>query len=320
MPSLGRLALLALPLLSPLVAADPASPSPTKQTDSSNVNAIYTNANEAFQELLNALPEESLHAALNSLAHFRDGIFESDRHGVARVHQDNPPLATKLIVAAVQDLKKRQSPVPINGTAPSSSAPPASSSAPPPESSSAPPPESSPVLIPVSVQTTDAQGQSTIISSDILSKPTASVIVPVTRTDSRGQTEVASETKPAVIFSTTNSAGSAFETTSVADFVPTKGQVLTRTNAEGSTFLTTYTPGAGGISSIVLITTTDANGQQGVVTSYTYVDPEAATATDAGGAGSTAKPSLQRGAAPHHHAANAAVLGGTLGGIFALFI
>ncbi|KAJ4356622.1 uncharacterized protein N0V89_004658 [Didymosphaeria variabile] len=351
MRSFRQLALLGLPLLGGVVANEPASPSPTKGQAQNAVQAIYANANEAFQDLLNALPEESLHVALNSLHHYREGVFESNKRGVEHIHQDNPPLATKLIVAAVNDLKKRQAPASNNGTAPttqseqpqstdtpqSTQAPSESSQAPPessqasessqdqpqstgaPESSNAPasqssaaPPESSAVVIPVSVTTTDSDGRTTVATSEILSRPTASIAVPVTRTNSQGSTEVATETKPAVVFSTTDSAGQAIVTTSAVDFAPTKGQVLTTTNAEGSTFLTTYTPGSGRVSSIVLLTTTGADGQQSVVTSYTYVDPAAqATEGSSDEPGSTAKPSLQKGAAAAgYRVVDAAVLGG----------
>lgn len=334
MRSFRQLALLGLPLLGGVGANEPASPSPTK--GQAAVQALYANANEAFQDLLNALPEESLHVALNSLQHYRDGVFESGKRGVEHIHHDNPPLATKLIVAAVNDLKKRQAPVSNNGTAPTtqseqpqSTDTPQSTQAPPestqasessqdqPQSTNAPasqssaaPPESSAVVIPVSVTTT-SNGQTTVATSEILSRPTASIAVPVTRTNSQGSTEVATETKPAVIISTTDSAGQAIVTTSAVNFAPTKGQVLTTTNAEGSTFLTTYTPGSGRVSSIVLLTTTGADGQQSVVTSYTYVDPAAqATAGSSDEPGSTAKPSLQKGAAAGYRVVDAAVLGG----------
>ncbi|KAK7181346.1 hypothetical protein DPSP01_007406 [Paraphaeosphaeria sporulosa] len=349
MRSFRQLALYGLPLLGGVVANQgPASPSPTKSEVQNAVEAVYANANEAFQDLLNALPEESLHVALNSLNHFREGVFESNKRGVEHIHQDNPPLATKLIVAAVNDLKKRQAPTSNNGTAPTSQteqpqsteAPQSSdtpqSSQPPQESSQAPessadqpqstrapgssnaapqssaaPPESSAVVVPIAVTTTDSEGRTSVASSEILSRPTASVAVPVTRTNAQGSTEVATETKPAVIFSTTDSAGRAIVTTSAVDYAPTRGQVLTRTNAEGSTFLTTYTPGSGRVSSIVLLTTTGADGQQSVVTSYTYVDPAAqATGDSSEEPSSTAKPSLQKGAVAGYRVVDAAVLGG----------
>ncbi|KAF2678610.1 hypothetical protein K458DRAFT_244430, partial [Lentithecium fluviatile CBS 122367] len=302
MRSFYRLAVLALPLLGRGACEEPASP--TKQTEN-NVQAFYANANEAFQDLLNALPEESLHAALNSLTHFRDGIFESDRDGVERVHQDNPPLATKLIVAAVQDLKaKRQ--VPSNGTTTSTGQPP--------ESTTASPPSSPAVVVPVPVETTtDSSGQTTTVSSSILSEPTASVALTTTLTNAQGSVQVATTTKPAVIFSTTDSSGRGTVITSAVDFQPTSGEVLTRTNEQGSTFLTTYTPDGGKVSSVVLLTTTGSDGQPSVVTSYTYVDPAAATGSGAGGATTTgARPGLQSGAAVRNRAVDAAMYGGAL--------
>jgi hypothetical protein len=325
MHSFRRFVLLALPLLSKVACDEPASP--TKKTPDSP-KPVYADANEAFQDLLNALPEESLHVALNSLAHFRDGVFESDRHGVEHVHAENPPLATKLIVAAVQDLKKRQAP--SNGTT-TAAPPPESSETPPPadstdtpaESSEAPPPpESSAVVVPVPISTTDSNGQPTVVSSEILSQPTASIAVPVTRTDSAGSTVVATETKPAVIFTATDSTGRPFVTTSAVEFAPTPGQVLTRTDPRGSVFVTTYTPGGGRVSSIVLITTTGPGGEPMVITSYTYVDPAAATNTPGGDNApkSTGKPGLQSGVANKNRGMEAAMVGGALGGALAFFV
>jgi hypothetical protein len=310
MRSFSRFLLLALPFVSRVACAEPASQ--TKE-----VQPVYRNAHEAFQDLLNALPEESLHVALNSIAKFKDGVFESDRHGVEKVHRENPPLATKLIVAAVQDLKKRQA-VPSNGTV-ATSAPPSQSQ----EESQTPQetPTTPAVVVPVEATTTDSNGQTTVVTSSILSKATASVAVEVTTTDAEGRTTVETTTKPAAVVVTTDSAGATVTTTSALEFQPTKGQVMTTTNAEGSTFLTTYTPSAGKVSSIELITTTGADGQPTVVTSYTYVDPAAATTGPAEASGTqSGRPGLQSGAAAMNRAMEAAVVGGAVGGAFALWI
>ncbi|QRD03700.1 hypothetical protein JI435_160080 [Parastagonospora nodorum SN15] len=128
MLSFSRLAVLALPLFGTVFAEEPASP--TK--DAAQPNSIYSSAQEAFHDLLNALPEESLQAALSGLKDFQKGVFESHHRGVEQVHDKNPALATKLIVAAVQDLKKRQTP--SNGT----------SASPPPQSSAQPPSKAAP--------------------------------------------------------------------------------------------------------------------------------------------------------------------------------
>lgn len=304
MRSFHQLALLALPLLGLVAAQEPASP--TKQ----KANAFYANANEAFQDLLNALPEESLHAALNSLGHFRDGIFESDRHGVEHVHQENPPLATKLIVAAVQDLKRKRQ---LNGTTTNQNAQSTSEAAKPPSSPA--------VVVPVPVETTtNEQGRPTTRSSFILSDPTASVAVVTTRTNAQGAVETATETKPAVIFSTTDSAGRGTVVTSAVQFQPTKGEVLTQTNDQGSTFITTYTPSAGKVSSILLLTTTGEDGQPSTVTSYTYVDPAAATDPPENKPSNTPKPGLQTNAAVRRGVVDGAVVGGALGGVLAFFV
>lgn len=300
MRSFCQFTLLALPLLGSVVCQEPASPSKQKS------QPLYANANEAFRDLLNALPEESLHAALNSLGHFRDGIFESDRHGVERVHQENPPLATKLIVAAVQDLKRKRQVT--NGTATS-------------QKPQSPPPSSPAVVVPVPIETTtDDQGRTTTLSSSILSDATASIAIITTRTNAQGSVEVATTTQPAVIFSTTDASGRGTVVTSAVDFQPSQGQVLTRTNDQGSTFLTTYTPTGEGVSSVLLLTTTGADGQPSTITSYTYVNPAAPTGSPSGKPTNTAKPGLQTNAAVRNRAVDAAVYGGALGGALAFFV
>lgn len=294
MRALHQLVLLSLPLLGTVYCEEPASP--TKQ---SSLNPYYASAQDAFMDLLNALPEESLHAALHSIAKFKEGIFESDRHGVERVHEDNPPLATKLIVAAVQDLKKRQNPV--NGTTP------------PPQTTQKPP-----VVVPVPVTTTDGNGKGTVVTSEILSDPTTSIEVPVTRTNEQGETFTSVETKPAVVFTTTDSAGRTIETASAVDFAPTPGQVLTKTNKEGSTFLTTYTPDGGRVSSVLLITTTGPDGKQSVITSYTFVEATP-TGTENNPTQANGRPGFQTNAASMNRGLEMAMVGGAIGA-FAFFV
>ncbi|KAF2276322.1 uncharacterized protein EI97DRAFT_35441 [Westerdykella ornata] len=316
MPCLYRLACLALPLISTLAAAEPAS-----QTKN-EAKPIYADAQEAFRDLLNALPEESLHVALNSLAPYREGVFESNRHGVERVHHDDPPLATKLIIAAVQDLKKRQTP--SNGTTPN---PPQSSQQQPSTQAPPPPPSSSqapPILVPVPITSTDDRGRTTVVSSEILSEPTASAVVTTTRVNDQGATEIATETKPAVVLTSTDAAGSVVTTTSAVDFAPTPGQQLTRTDSRGNTFVTTYTPGAGTVSSVKLITTTGADGKPSVITSYTFVNPGAPTGEGGSPAGTASgKPGLQTGAAVamgRNGAVEAAVVGGAVVGWLGMWL
>jgi hypothetical protein len=371
MRSFFRCTLLALPLLGGVVAEKPSTQEAT--------TSIYAGAQEAFQDLLNVLPEESLQAALNSLTKFKEGIFESHRRGVEHVHNSSPALATRLIVAAVQDLKKRQvtasngttpvepssnpspspSPTPeqpqSSDVQPSPQAPPESTqqqSTPPestPQQSTQQPPQSSaeapattadapattadapattapdtrqsrPVFVPVEVTTTNNVGSTVIQTSEVLSEVTASVEVTVTRTTTNkaGSTVAVTtqEVRPAVIRTTTDSRGSSVAITSAAEYAPTRGQVMTTTNAEGSTFLTTYTPGGGRVSSVKLVTTTDAEGQPTTLTSITYVDPTdlgkgGDQGTNGGGAATTptGKPGVQSGSANKNNAAVAGLAG-----------
>jgi hypothetical protein len=329
MLSFTKLAVLALPLFGAVIADEPAR-------DVSQTNSIYSSAHEAFQDLLNALPEDSLKAALSGLKDFKNGVFESHHRGVEQVHNTNPALATKLIVAAVQDLKKRQNP--SNGT--TSAAPP-----PPPQSSPqntpaqspSPSPQQSPsqqqpnspaapttvttttdraVIVNVPQTTTNAAGSTIVTTTSVLSVATASV--PVTRTlVSAGSTIVTTQLAPAVIRTTTDSRGSTATITSAAQFAPTAGEVRTETDAAGSTFVTTYTPGGGKISSVRLITTTDAQGRPSTMTSYTFVDPAAETAPAEPSRTQGGRPGLQTGAA----AVNGVGLGWmALGGAVVMFV
>lgn len=312
MRSFCTLAFLALPLFSVVFAEEAAAAaSPTKTGDA---DSVYATAQDAFQDLLNALPEESLQAALSSLKDFKDGVFESHHRGVEHVHDNNPALATKLIVAAVRDLKKRQV-VSVNGTTPNPP-PQSSTQLPPPAESSAAPPSSSaerPVVVPVEATTTDDQGRTTVQTTSVLSQVTASVEVTVVRTNSQGNPETTTENRPAVVKTTTDSEGRTTVTTSAADFAPTAGEVRTTTDAKGSTLLTTYTPGGGKISSVKLITTTGADGRPSTLTSYTFVDPAQPTETDDDKPGQTDKPGLQNGAsAGKNYAVGYAMVGGAL--------
>ncbi|KAG9191410.1 hypothetical protein G6011_09498 [Alternaria panax] len=372
MRSFCQLAVLALPLISTAVVA-----APNKQAD--HPKTIYASAQEAFQDLLNALPEESLQAALSGLKDFKSGIFESHHQGVEHIHSEDPALATKLIVDAVNDLKKRQAPS-GNGTTTviESAAPQPTSEAPPPAASTvtnvqtqqqettvtqvqtqegttvtqvetqtqqqsqpqettadattANPPSAATVTntqqqtitqdgttivqTATRVQTTTTQQRPAIITveatetqdgttlvrtTQILSEVTASI--PVTRTLTNvagGSTVIRTETqnRPAVIRTTTDSAGRTTVTTSAANYAPTAGEVQTEIDEAGSTFLTTYTPGGGLVSSIRLITTTDSEGRPSTMTSYTFVDPIQATATgNSDGGDATESPTVQSGAA-----------------------
>jgi hypothetical protein len=371
MRSFLHLALVALPLFTTVAVAE-------------EPNSIYANAHEAFQDLLNALPDESLQAALTSLTKFKAGVFESHRRGVERVHNDNPPLATRLIVEAVRDLTRRQQPA--NGTSadpssdsqtvntpqssqpppgessqppppstnnqPQTSSPPPATSNPPPQTSSSPPqtsnsppqtsdsnpPESSnpppqtsnppatsdpapptsrPVLVPIVATVTNKEGRTVVSTTSVFSEVTASLQVTVTRTNAAGATVTTAEFKPAVIKTVTDAQGRAETVTSTANYAPTKGEVITSTNEQGSTFLTTYTPDGGRVSTLKLITTTDAEGRPSTITSYSYVDPTAEGGDGNGGGQAdptrTGAPGLQTGAANRALGMQYAMAGGALG-------
>jgi hypothetical protein len=353
MRSFYQVAVIALPLFSVAGAAGPKDVADAPKT-------IYASAQEAFQDLLNALPEESLHAALSGLKDFKNGVFESHHQGVENIHSSNPALATRLIVDAVNDLRKRQTP--SNGTnsateatessqnstpGPTSSEnlqpPPETSSAappPPPASSEAPPDtvtqtqtqtqqetqtqtqtqeqtqtqtqtqtqqqtttavqtttQQRPAIIPVEATVTK-DGKTIVQTTEVLSEVTASVPVTIVQTNQQGSTVTATENRPAVVKTTTDQAGRTTVTTSAVNYAPTAGQVGTTTNSRGSVVLTTFTPSGGLVSSIKLITTTDAAGRQSTMTTYAFVDPVQATATGGNAPAPGAdKPSLQTGAA-----------------------
>lgn len=81
------------------------------------------------------------------------------------------------------------------------------------------------------------------------------------------------------------------------------GAVITATDAKGSTFITTYTPGGGAVSQLVLQTTQLPNGQRSTITSYAIAGAGGAATSTAqaasGGASATGtgKPGLQSGGA-----------------------
>ncbi|EUC32538.1 hypothetical protein COCCADRAFT_98519 [Bipolaris zeicola 26-R-13] len=345
MRSFCQVAVMALPLFSAIAAAEPKDVADHPKT-------IYATAQEAFQDLLNALPEESLHAALSNLKDFKNGIFESHHRGVENIHSNNPALASKLIVDAVNDLRKRQTPSNGTNSATTASNPPesiqnstpvpttsdnlqpeTSSAAPPP-----PPPGSSeasadttqqqtttavstttqerPAIIPVE-NTVTKDGKTIVQTTEVLSEVTASVAVTVVRTNIAGSTVTETENRPAVVKTTTDRAGRTTVTTSAVNFAPTAGQVTSTTDSRGSIVLTTLTPGGGLVSSIKLITTTDAQGRQSTMTTYAFVDPVQATgAANSPNAPGNDKPSLQTGAAVANGAQYAAVGLGALAFFF----
>ncbi|KAF2220402.1 hypothetical protein BDZ85DRAFT_266537 [Elsinoe ampelina] len=166
--------------------------------------------------------------------------------------------------------------------------------------------------------------------------PPSSIDVPVTTTDGQGNTIVSTTRAPAPPSGT--SGGSAVTPTPDApasftgeiNVVTTDqdgepitlssvsfGEVITTTGRNGRTFVTTFTPAGGRVSSIVLQTTTLPNGQRSTITSYAPVAQATNGSPSGGSVSSTADASLVSSAfaAPTMIAGGrfAAVAGGLFG-------
>ncbi|KAF2434117.1 hypothetical protein EJ08DRAFT_646972 [Tothia fuscella] len=322
--------------LIPFVISSPAPPPIPQAVPSADTSY------DTFQELLNAIPEESIHAALHKHldTKYQDGVWEHDRSAIEAVHSVDPSTATRLLVGAALDLIKRQNPAntttqattqatttqgtttqgtTTQATSRTSSvtsvittsvvttrtsggttsvqtvattstqvvpapAPPATT-----RTTSSTPPA---VVVPVQVSTTNSAGSVVVTtSSAVVSQASVSVAVVVTSTNSVGSTVRATSIVPAAVVTSNGRV----TTSPVSIFVALTGRVMTTTDAQGSTFLTTLTPVGGEVSSLVLLTTTLANGEQAVVTSFADVG----LMTDAGAspsASESTKPRLQNGA------------------------
>jgi hypothetical protein len=269
---------------------------------------------DEFRELLEALPEQSIHAALQEKLHpqYQDGVYEHDKSALEALHSDNPPLATRLLAVAALDLIKRQNSSTPTTTSTTDTAATTTSDTTTPD----PPPSTSStaVVIPVTISSTDSAGSVVVSTTSAVAAASTSVVVPVTTTDAQGETITTSSTVPAAVVvsngvtslspvpvytpATTPSNG-AYDITTTDHFGNTvvltnvhSGEVVTTTDAKGSTFVTTFTPNGGHVSSLVLETTTLPNGQKSTITSFA-----AATggATKTGSAGSSGSPHLQNG-------------------------
>jgi predicted phage tail protein len=267
MPSIKSLALAGLWFAALAVAQS----SPEPGTESS------PQPNLDFQEILNALPAESLHAALHEHLDdkFKDGIYEKDSHAVKAVQNVNPGLAIKLVAAARYDLIRRAS----NTTT--------TTAAPPPPTTTTTSTSNTAVIVPVPVTTTDAAGSTTVSTATALVSASVSAVVTLSSTDAAGSVVVVTSTAPAVVL--TNSQGQL--TTSAAPTLSNGVVRLTTTNAAGSTYVATFTPGGGVVSSVLLLTTTLPDGSRKTSTSFLIV-PASKTPHASG----TAGPKLQNAA------------------------
>jgi len=302
MPSL-RLILLASLSITSLVLSQPA---PEPSSNKANQSPFD------FQELLNALPEESLHAALHKHldTKYQDGVYEHDRSAVSVVHEEDPPTATKVLVEAALDLIKRQN---SNSTSTETTQTTQTTTQRTTVVSTTTTSSSSnqAVVVPVEVTTTNSAGSTVAVTTSAVATASVSVTVVVTTTNSRGSTVVASSTVAAAVVTKSDGAvttspvptynnGGAQDVTTTAKNGATvvlssvkSGQVVSTTDAKGSTFITTFTPGGGQVQSLVLQTTTLANGQQSTITSFAVVESE--TATSQSGSTATSGPKLQNG-------------------------
>lgn len=273
---------------------------------------LSTYRHDEFRELLEALPEQSIHAALQEKLHpkYKEGVYEHDKSALEALHSDNPPLATRVLAVAALDLIKRQ-----NGSAPTTASSTTTTSEtttpnPPPSSTS-----STPVIIPVTVSSTNSAGSVVVSTSSAIAAASTSVVVPITTTNAQGKTITTSSSVPAVVVvsngvtslspvpvytpATTPSNG-AYDITTTDQLGNTvvlsnvhSGEAMTTTDAKGSTFVTTFTPDGGRVSSLVLETTTLSNGQRSTITSFA---PATGGATQTGSTGASGSPHLQNGA------------------------
>ncbi|KAI4249456.1 MAG: hypothetical protein LQ352_005633 [Teloschistes flavicans] len=299
---------------------------------------------EEFNRLLDQVDPPSLHAALHDYSpkKFKHGMFKEDRVAVEAIHKEEPSLASSIIaVAKRQELPKRQD-VPTNATVPTTSqAAPANPQTTPPVAESpttdaAQPPSTASVAAPVPVG--PAEGST-------LSTPNAPTATVGGAGNQPPETTVSTSTSPnapnapVVGGSSTTSAPAGGDsaaggaTTSAIGGATTPsltaGEVITTTNAEGVTIVSTIGGGYVTLSrsssgqspqstsmvttrssqrtsrtSIVLHTTTLPDGMQSTVTAVTVVPNTEAGATPSGtaGAGSgsgtaAGNPSLQTGVA-----------------------
>jgi len=310
MPSLRSIMLVSIALASSILAQSHPEPSSKKAEQKHDKHLSFN-----FQELLNALPEESIHAALHKHldGKYQDGTYEHDRVAVEAVRNEDPPTATILLAEAALDLIKRQN---GNGTVVASTT--TSTSVSVVATTTATTSSPAAVVVPVEVSTTNSAGSTIVSTTSAVATASVSVTVAVTTTDSKGSTVVSSSTVAAAIvtsngvtststvptfnaatvstssvpktISTTDSAGNSVVLTNVHT-----GATLTATNAKGSTFITTYTPGGGAVQSLVFQTTTLPNGQPTTITSFAAVEAQTAPASSAGST-TTSGPKLQNGA------------------------
>ncbi|KAI9717613.1 MAG: hypothetical protein M1812_004558 [Candelaria pacifica] len=237
--------------------------------------------NVPFQELLNSVPQDDLHAALHESfpQKYKHGVFQEDRTALEALHRDNAEIATKVIVLA-----KRQT----NSTARPSSSSRASST----------PANNPSTTTPAGQSSTVSQAPSSNIQTGSL---TAGGVL--TTTDGSGNTGVS-----------TLSAGSVITSTDSA------GNVVTVTVQPDAASSTSAPQSSSSITSTILQTTTLPNNVRSTITAITVVGPSGGSQTPSGTAGApptsstaTGTSGLQAGSAASNMGSKVlAIVGGAL--------
>ena len=294
---------------------------------------------EAFQRLLDQVDPPALHAALHDFnpKKYKHGVFKEDRTAVEAVHRDDPPLATSILALA-----KRADPG--NSTVPVATVTVIDSTVTASINPSTVPPNPVQPSDRSTVQATP-QPQSPTTEANTPNTPpiasTATVLVTSTAPGAPGAPATASAT-PSLPFAP-GPISISKPSTSLAP-----GMVITSTNEAGVTIVTTIDGGvitlsgpaaAGGatapgasasapalsltsITSVVLQTTTLADGAQSTITAVTVIQataPAVVTPSGSAGAGPTTTgpaAGLQTGLAPRSRTWGwevVGVLGGAVG-------
>lgn len=282
---------------------------------------------EEFGKLVDQVDPRSLHAALHDYSpkKFKHGMFKEDRTAVEAIHRDHPSLASTIIAIA-----KRQD-IPSNGTVPSN--PPTTTPVAESPTNAGESPTTAAVVTPVPIgpvegsviETPGNPGTSTTAVGGSPNGPPDTV----TSTSTSPNGVIGGGSTPTTIPGADESFSAAI--TSAAGAIPTltAGEVITTTNADGVTIVSTVGGGYVTLSrsthsrsptsitsssrntrrtsstSVVLQTTTLPDGSQSTVTAVTVVPgSDGAAATPSGEAGAqggsgtqASDPALQTGVA-----------------------
>lgn len=331
LPRRGILAGLLLGLLTVAIADDSYQNSLDKEAQSDI---------EEFSKMLEQVDQQALHAALHDYSpkKFKHGMFKEDRTAVEAIHREQPSLASTIVAKA-----KRQD-IPSNGTAPAST--PADNPSPTtplpedPSDTASPPPDSpstdaGPSASVSGVATPDAIGP--VLGSTLEGGSATPTVSTGGSPDQTPATATAGNSEGSAEPTTSAEGGANPTATSSGAFTGgstpslTAGQVVTTTNAEGITIVSTVgggyvtlskssnggasSPTTGSVrttrrassTSVVLQTTTLPDGSQSTVTAVTVVPgaggdasatPTGEAGTQGGSTGGDSNPALQSGVGP----------------------